>query len=392
MMRWVRWLTGIFLATFLLLGGWGTAVAQSQPLTSSADPIYGQKVTFRLTGQVTTEIEEIELFVNLAQFATPLSVAVHFVQDDEGQLVAGYDLDPTLAELPPFAEVRFWWELATAESEIIRVPEETFAYRDDRFEWRELSQEDVTIYWTGNDAELGQLAWEIVVDSRQTLDRLLPPTAVSPLNLYIYPATADLRAGLRLAGRDWQDGHTDPDLGVLLVTAVNSLTAAADLRQSIPHELTHLRLHQLAPSVTLPVWYEEGLALLAEENGVVANDLLETAVANDTTLLLLTLCTNFPEESPESDLAVGQSISLLRYIQAQFGNQALRQLGAVYLSGTDCDAGLTRTLDTSLAELNTDWLRAQAPQPAWLTFLSQNGLWLLLILGSFGLLALQMKR
>ena len=238
-----------------------TAVAQTPALSSSAEVAYGQKVTFRLSGQVDEAVDRIVLFVNMAASSTPLSVEVRFTQN-QGQIVAGYDLDPALAELLPFAEVMYWWELSTAVSETITVPEAHFTYRDDRFDWRELSSEDVSVYWTGNDANLGQIAWEIAVEGRQLLDRVLPQTAVSPLNLYIYPSTADLRAGLRLAGRDWQDGHTDPDLGVVLVTAVNPLTAAADLSHTIPHELVHLRLHRLAPAVTLPHWYEEGLALM----------------------------------------------------------------------------------------------------------------------------------
>jgi hypothetical protein len=387
----IFWLLRLLLVTFLLLNGWETAVSQSPQLDSSADPSFGLLVTFRLTGEVDPEIRAVTLFLNSAQFATPLSVAVRFSQND-GQLTAGYDLDPTLALLPPFAKVHYWWELTTAASQTIKVPEETFIYEDDRFEWRVFSEGDVTVHWTGNDTELGSLAWDIVTDSRQLLDDILPQTAVSPLNLYIYPDTNILRAGLRLAGRDLQNGHIDPDLGVLLVTAVNRNTAAADLRRSIPHGLTHLRLYQLAPTLLWPVWYAEGIATLAEGDAAAGQDLLETAVSNDTALSLLTLCTNFPAAESENDLALAQSISLLAYIQAQFGSQALRQLGVVYQSEVGCADGLEQTLDLSLAELNADWLHAQEPQPAWLVFFSQNGLWLLLILGSFGLLALGIKK
>ncbi|VAW32680.1 hypothetical protein MNBD_CHLOROFLEXI01-3452 [hydrothermal vent metagenome] len=387
----VYWLLGLFLALFLLLCGGETAVAQSPNLNSSADPSFGLLVTFRLMGEVDSEIRAVTLFLNSTQFPTPLSVEVRFSQMDD-QLTAGYDLDPTLAKLPPFAEVHYWWELTTAASETITVPEETFIYQDDRFDWRILSEGDVTIHWTGNDPELGVLALDIVADGRQLLDRILPQTAVSPLNLYVYPDTNILRAGLRLAGRDWQNGHTDPDLGVLLLTAVNRNTAAADLGRSIPHELAHLRLYQLSPTTSWPIWYEEGMAILAEGEDVVGRDLLATAVSNNDTLPLLALCTPFPVVESENGLALAESVSLLRYIQAQFGSQALRQLGTVYQSGAGCQDGLEQTLDFSLAELNVDWLQAQQPQPAWLAFLSQNGLWLLLVLGSFGLMALLVKR
>ncbi len=390
MNHFVRWLPGILIA-FCLLGMGKTAVAQDASFSTEAEVTYGQRVTFQLTGRVEAEVEQVELFINAARAATPLSVMVRFSQN-EAEVAASYDLDPTLAELPPFAEVTYWWELTLANSETIVVPEARFVYRDDRFAWREFAKEDVTVFWTGNDAALGEMAWEILSASREELDRILPPSTISPLALYIYPSTADLRAGLRLAGRDWQDGHTDPDLGVLLATAVNPLTAAADLSQTVPHELVHLRLYQLAPEVQLPLWYAEGLALLAEGRHVEQDELLATAVAEGNTFTLLQLCTNFPAEDPERALALAQSRSLLQYARAQFGDQALRQLGAVYLSGAGCEAGLSQTLDMSLAELNADWLAAEAPQPVWLTFLSQNGIWLVLLLGSFGLLALLLRR
>ena len=390
-------LFGLFLLTILLLDGSRVAVAhetavfQSSPFISSVSYSYGQNVAFQLSGPMADQVDRVDLFIQAAQEERPFTVEVKRITQSEGQLVANVDVDPTLADLPPFSMVRYWWVLQTAVSEPITTPEETFTYRDDRFAWRTHSVEDVTIYWTGNDSTLGEIAAEIVSDSRQTADDILPQTAVSPLNVYIYPGTADLRAGLRLAERDWQAGHTDPDLGVLLVTAVNPITAAADLRQTLPHELVHLRLHQLAPFVTFPIWYEEGIASFAAEDGLGSDELVQTAVASGTELTLLQLCTNFPEDGA-AELALAQSISHLRYIQAQFGNPALRQLGEAYAAGAGCEAGLTDTLGMTMAELNADWLGAQAPQPAWRTFLNQNGLWLLLVVGSFGLFVLLAKK
>ena len=380
-----------------MLVAWGTAVsppllAQTNELTSRAEVTFGQGIVFYLTGPVTEPVSEVDLFLVLGDAATPFTVQATLNPAESGQLLAVYDLKRDLLELPPFAEIRFWWVVTTADSQTYQVPEVTITYRDDRFTWRTFAAEEVTVYWTGNDPDLGQTAWQVVQESRQTLDAMLPPTAVSPLNVYIYPSTGDLRTGLRLAGRDVVAGHVDPDLGVLLVTAVNSLTAVAELRQSIPHALTHLRLHQPEAAGMLPTWYEEGIALLAAGPDAARDDRAATAVATTATLPLPQLCLNFPTEPDQAELALAQSVSLLRTIQAQFGDQALRQLGTLYLEGVSCEAGLTQTLDMSLADLEVTWLDAQAPQPAWLTFLTENGLWLLLVAGSFGLLALILRR
>lgn len=384
-----RWLSPLFLLTCFLLFAGQPAVAQSN-FSSTAVLAYGQTVAFRLEGEVAGSVDQVVLFLQVVGGERPSSIQVVRVSQTNGQLVAEVDVDPVEAALPPFADVRFWWELQTAD-QTITVPEVTFFYGDNRFTWRELTAGDVVVHWTGNDASLGQVAADIVAQSRATLDDILPPTAVSPLSVYIYPSTGDLRTGLRLAGRDWQNGHTDPALGVLLVTAVNPLTAATELNQSIPHELTHLRLHRLAAGGELPFWYEEGMALLAE-GSLVGEGVLATAVANETTLPLLNLCVAFPEDADSVELALAQSVSLLRHIRAQFGDQALRQLATAYLGGASCETGLTQTLDMSLAQLNVEWLAAESPQPAWQTFLTENGLWLLLVLASFGFMALLIFR
>lgn len=377
------------LIAFCLMGGGQTALAQAN-FRSAAEVAYGQTIAFRLEGEVATAVQRVDLFLQVAGTERPSSVQVNRVRQTGSQLVAEMDVDPVDAGLLPFTTVRFWWTLQTAE-ETITTPEATFYYEDDRLAWREFTAGDVVVHWTGNDADLGPFAADIVGQSRATLDDILPQTAVSPLNVYIYPSTGDLRTGLRLAGQDWQNGHVDPALGVLLVTAVNPLTAAIELSQSIPHELTHLRLHRLAAGTPLPFWYEEGLALLTEASPV-GEDVLATAVANETTLPLLNLCVAFPEDADGVELALAQSVSLLRYIRGQFGDQALRQLATAYLAGASCETGLTETLDMSLAQLNVEWLADVAPQPAWQTFLTENGLWLLLVLASFGFMALLVFR
>lgn len=382
----------LFFLFFLLASGWQTAVAQSEPFTSTAVPTYGQNVAFRLTSSSLTPVERIDLFVQAAGAERPFTIKVVRISQSNNQLLAEVDVEPARAALPPFAEVRFWWEIQTAVGQTIRVPDQTFTYQDDRFPWRTLVHEDISVFWTGNDAMLGEVALPIVVRSRQLLDNLLPSSIVSPLHVYIYPSTADLRAGLRLGGRDWQEGQTGAELGVLLVTAVNPLTAEADLNQSIPKELANLRLYRQAPDVSLPRWYKLGIGQLAAGESVGLDELVQTAVANDTTLPLLNLCLNYPETEPEASLALGQSVSLLRSIQRQYGDQALRQLGSAYLAGTGCEAGLTQTLGMTLGEINADWLADQEPQPALLAFLGQNSLWLLLLLASFGLFALLLRK
>ena len=269
---------------------------------------------------------------------------------------------------------------------MLSVPEQTIVYVDDQFEWQSLAQDGVTVNWTGDDVGLGQLAQDIVVETQPSLAKLIPNTPDSGFDVYIYPSSADLRAALRLTGRDWVGAHAHPELGVLLVTAVNSRTAATDLRQSIPHEMVHFYLYQVlgVNYENLPLWFNEGLASLIESNPNPNYDLvLETAVANQATIPFAQLCTRFPLAEETAVLAYAQSLSLMEYIQDRYGNSGFQQLIAAYANGGDCDSGVVQALGLSMMELEQAWLQSQQVRSPLSQFFFENGVWLLLLVGGF---------
>jgi len=195
-----------------------------------------------------------------------------------------------------------------------------------------------------------------------------------------------LRAALRLTGRDWVGAHAHPELGVLLVTAVNSRTAASDLRQSIPHEMVHYNLYQVlgVNYENLPAWFNEGLASLVEPNPNPNYELvLETAVSNQSSIPFSQLCERFPAPEEQAVLAYAQSLSFLEFIQDEYGNSGIQQLIAAYANGGDCDSGVTQALDRSMLDLEQSWLQSQQVRSPMARFFSENGVWLVLLLGSF---------
>jgi hypothetical protein len=264
-------------------------------------------------------------------------------------------------------------------------------YEDDQFEWRQVENAGFAAHWTGDDPALGQLTLDVVAESLDNLNGLIPVEDDLALDVYVYPSSADLRAALQLTGRDWVGAHAHPELGVILVTAVNSRTAAADLRQSIPHELVHLLLYRAvgANHELVPLWFQEGLATFAESAPNPSYEaVLATAVVDQTTIPFADLCTRFPAAEDQALLAYAQSVSLVEYIRAQYGNHALNNLIAAFADGADCQSGVSRALNTSLETLNQEWLERQQPQSPFARFWVANSLWLLLLMGGFGIAGL----
>jgi hypothetical protein len=363
----------------------GAQTAVSPTFHSDASYTFGQTMTFVLDaeGVDLAEVSEVILF-----FRSEATTSTFTAELPTTAAVwpLSHRVDLTSVRLPPFVDVAYWWRVTLADGTVVELPSQTTAYADDQFAWHSLTQQSVTAYWVGDDLTLGQLALDIVAESLPRLRQLLPVPEPVEFDLYLYPTSADLRAALRLTGQDWVGAHAHPELGVLLVTAVNIRTAATDLRQSIPHEMAHLLLYQATgPNYDqIPQWFNEGLATYMESSPNPPYDLLlREAVNGRATIPLADLCQSFPDREEQALLAYAQSVSVIRYIQAQYGNQALRGLVNAFADGADCHSGVERALGFTLDSLNRDWLRSLEPRSPLAQFWQESGLWLLLLLGGF---------
>jgi hypothetical protein len=374
-----------------------TPASASIVATSRASYQFGQVMVFSLLAESEAEIEEVTLFVRAPELPATLTVPV--AVEPGRQVVTEYRLDLTQIRLPPFAAVTFWWRLSDSAGHTLTTAEEQIEYADDQFEWRQMERESggglYRVYWTGGDPAMGQVALDVIDEVTPRLRAIVPINWTGPLRIYIYPSANDLRASLRLTGRDWIGAHAHPELGVILVTVSNPRTAVVELRQSIPHELSHLLLYQAtgAGYEAVPAWFDEGLATFFEPiPDPTYETVLREAVFNGQTIPFTDLCHTFPDREEQALLAYAQSASLIRMIQAEYGNHALNQIVRAFADGADCQSAVKRVLGISLIELNGRWLRSQQPQSGVEQFLRQNILWLLIVAAGFVMISLLFLR
>ena len=363
---------------------------------SEVDYTFGQTMRFHLRASSDEPIEDPALFFNTPQMDS--TFVVEFDAEPARHITLTHELPLTQVRLAPFTTVTYWWRF-TVSGEQHKVPEQHVVYVDNRFQWRQMSAGGATVHWTGDESvQIGQTALDVVAEARPRLEAIIPTADEIPLRIYIYPSMADLRTGLRLTGRDWVAAEAQPELGVILVTAVNPRTAAYDLRQSIPHEMTHLMLYH-ATGVgyeDVPRWFEEGLATFFEGSPDPNFPLIvQDAIARHETIPFAELCETFPAGQDRARLAYAQSLSLIRYIRAEYGNSALADLVRAFADGAGCHSGPSRILGVSLERLNADWLEHEQPLSPAARFWQRNGLWILLLGGGFafmGLLLLPLRR
>lgn len=384
------------LALLLCLLSPSPVSAQGGGLQAESDAAYtfGQHMWFSLRAKSDQEIRSVTLFFNTPEMGSTLTV--DFEVEPTREVDLQHEVALTEVQLAPFTTIRYWWRVATERDTWI-VEEETIEYIDDRFQWRELARDGVVVRWAGDDASLGEVAFDVIERARPRLQTVFAVELAS-LDVYVYPSMADLRSALRLTGRDWIGAQAMPELGVILVTAVNSRTATLDLGRDIPHELSHLALYEVMGSryEAAPRWLDEGLAVSFELSPDLAREaLLDQAVASGETISLDALCRSFPTGEEQVRLAYAQSASLVTYLRQEYGTSALRDLVQAHVEGADCGSGIERVLGISSADLEREWLAQATPVSPLLRFLRVNGIWVALAGGGFlvmGLLMFPLRR
>jgi hypothetical protein len=173
------------------------------------------------------------------------------------------------------------------------------------------------------------------------------------------------------------------DLGVILVATANSQTAEIELPQSIPYALAKLLLYRAAGREydSLPWWFREGIAgSIQEDNNSQHEQVLEEAIQNKQTIPFRDLCNQPQGTGAQQDLAAYQSASFVRFLTERQSTGTIPKLLAAYLSGSDCEQGVEQVLNTSLDELELDWLNSMQQKTPLFRFFSDLAIWIVMLL------------
>ncbi len=391
---------GLWLTFACAVLGANLAHAQSG-ITVSDDPTpeyaFGDYMTFQLSARSEARIKTINLYYRSAPGAPTNLAKPRFIPGPT--ITATYSISLTLNPLPAYTTLEYWWELEDTADRTLTTDPQTLLYADNRFDWRTLAREPITVHWYQGDTAFGQAAADVALAALNNINADLNAPLPELVNVYIYANQNDAQEAFQSTGRLWVGAHANPALGVVIVAvSPDALDADINLGLTIPHELTHVLIYQLVGENyrQVPTWLNEGLARLNEtqpDSNAPAD--LRAAAQQGQLISLKELCDPFPEDPARALLAYAESASLVSYLRAQYGQSRIQELLRAYGNGVGCEAGVQQALGTSLDSLETDWLATINPNPvtvklrpysAWLALavliLFSGGLFLLLTLNA----------
>jgi hypothetical protein len=315
--------------------------------------VFGQDITFTGTLQSSTPIQDGILTIKPTNSDSQI---VKFDVAENGAVKILYDL----AERPlqAFTQIEYWYQVTSRNGEKATSPVYSFFYEDNGFTWQRLDTDSVKIAWIPGDLDFGNALQNTTSDSIQAARSILPADFPVPIRIYVYPTAQEMQAAAQLTDIPWAAGHTNPDLGVILISIPPGPDSRAEMERQIPHELMHILEYQVAGTAynQLPVWLQEGLASNAElYPNPEYQRVLQKAVEEDALLPLSVLCTAFPRDLSGALLAYAQSGSFVRFLMQNYGSSTLVNLMQRYSDGMSCEAGIQSALGVNLTQVEARW-------------------------------------
>jgi hypothetical protein len=346
------------------------------------EPIYvfNDFIQFSATIQSSDPISEVWIFLSPVGKSDGGQV-FPMALDRQGKATFRYDLK--LQPLRAFSSIEYHYQLTYESGGKDDSSSYNFRYLDNRYGWKSLDSVPFRVHWYAGDLTFAQEVLNVAHAGQKRLTEILEVYLPNELDIYVYSSATEMQTALPASSAPiWIAGHADPDLGVILVSLPPGPEQQLEIERQIPHELMHIALyHTDAPTYeNLPIWFNEGLASLAElYPGPEYQTILDNAFQAGGMLSMASLCRAFPNDSAQRLLAYAQSASFTRYLFEQYGTGGLNRLRAGYATKLGCRPGMEKALQTSLEGLEGRWLRDTFAEGAWQKVKSDLLPWLIVL-------------
>lgn len=378
----MRKLTLLFLIVLFAAIITAPITAQAQEAISASydtDVEFPTTLTFSINAESNADITQIILRYKMDKITTVTLISeVELEVTPASTIDTNWKWDAQNASLPPGAEIQYSWRIEDAAGHELETPWEAIRFEDNRYDWRSLTEEKISLFWYKGDQSL---AHELIDAANRTLDKLGHETGAyleQSVEIYIYASQEDLLSAL-VFPQEWTGGISFSEYGILAI----ALTQDMDwVKGTIAHELAHLVTYQMTynPYSDIPTWLNEGLSMYAEGDlDPSFQYLLDRAISKDQLISVQTLSSNFPTDVTEVRLSYAESYSLVEFLIRNYGQEKMLTLLGTFKDGSTYDDALEEVYGLDTTGLDNLWRQSlglgprqgtPTPRPT-----SSNGFW-----------------
>ena len=269
-----------------------------------------------------------------------------------------YTLDTRDLTTPPLMTYLYHWEAVDADGNKVQSEEVLIIYEDNRYDWQVLENDDIGVWWHDRPESFGQKIFDIAVNAVSYQKELFQAELDFQTKIMISNTEEEFNSWHHL-GHDWIGGQTFSNFGITNQIVEGEYYQDVWLNGVIPHELSHIYFNHVVynPTVSVPVWINEGLA---QYNEFITHEwemgLVESAAAEGGLVSLKALEDGFGSYDVDRIyLSYAEAYSAAAYLVETYGNQGLSALLAAYKGGESTDEAFQTALGTSIDQFEMDW-------------------------------------
>ncbi len=322
-------------------------------------------IVFSTTFQAPTQPTRVELLQRLAGGTSDLVLEADVTQEPSGTWRASV---AQVGFTAPNTRYEYRFRAVTPEG-AITGPTGTFVVEDDRYDWRTLAGDGVTLHWYAGGDAFAQRALGIGEDAIRQAAELLGVQEVEPVDFFVYDSIEGLYGAMGPGTRENVGGQANSATRTLIGHVGPGDVASDWVDTLVTHELTHIVFADATdnPYHRPPRWLNEGLAVYLADGYGVGDRAQVAGAAGDGTLIPLSgIVGLFPTTYQRFSLAYAESVSAVDFFIDTYGRDKLVQLITSYHEGVTDDEAFLAATGADFAAFDDAWLAAQGaerPQP-----------------------------
>ncbi len=330
----------VALAIFIAIGAPARpAAAQSAPsiVDTQFNILWNTEVTVSALVENGEVLESVVFFYTVLPEGAITRQVAEIVPGDVTRVTASIPTNQANTWIPAGSEIEWFWELTATGGEPVETPREVFRYQDPRYDWQEISDGNLTVFFYANE-NLARQMLNSGVEAIGTMSALLGIELDIPIRIYAWANPGDATGVERVQSEAFEELVVTGGTRVL----ADLLHVFQPTRWVVRHELTHV-LTKIAGEGgigQLPSWLDEGTATYAEGDWRSRRgQAINFAVDNDS-LLAVRGMASVSNRPGEIDLFYGQSADLVTFLIDEFGEDDFAALFAVFKRGSTVDNAL----------------------------------------------------
>ncbi|MBX3029250.1 MAG: hypothetical protein KF809_03755 [Chloroflexi bacterium] len=318
-------------------------------------------IVFTTTFQAPEEPIRVELLTRLAGGTSDLVREAAVSREPSGAWTA------TVSQVgftPPNTRYEYRFRAVTPDGPVTG-PTGELRIVDDRFDWRTLEGDGITLHWYAGDDAFAARALRIGEDAIRNAAELLGVQEVAPVDFLVYDSPEALYGAMGPGTREHVGGQANSATRTLIGTIRTSDVASDWVDTLVTHELTHIVFSDATdnPYHQPPRWLNEGLAVyLSEGYGVGDRAQVAGAAANGTLIPLSGIAGLFPTTYERFSLAYAESVSAVDFFIDRYGRDTLVRLITSYHDGVTDDEAFLAATGQDADAFDDAWLEAQGAQ------------------------------